>query len=57
LAVSALQPIRPDVVEHLLKAGSEFFLALRAVVDARGDGLDTASDESTATRLEKIDIG
>jgi hypothetical protein len=56
LAVSAVQPLRPDVVEHLLKAGSEFFLAVRAVIDARGDGVDPETDEPSAT-LEKIDIG
>jgi hypothetical protein len=57
LAVSAVQPLRPDVVEHLLKAGSELFLAVRAVIDARGDGVDREPDRPSAGPLEKIDIG
>jgi hypothetical protein len=57
LAISAVQPLRPDVVEHLLKAGSEFFLAVRAVIDARGDGVDPDAGEPSTTHLEKIDIG
>jgi hypothetical protein len=56
LAVTAVQPIRPDVVEHLLKAGTEMLLAFRGVIDARADGM--APDGSDGpTRLEKIDIG
>jgi hypothetical protein len=57
LAVSAVQPLRPDVVEHLLKAGSEFLLAMRAVIDARGAEVDPKRDRSNAALLEKIDIG
>lgn len=57
LAISAVQPLRPEVVEHLLKAGSEFFLAVRAVIDARGDGVDPDAEEPSTTHLEKIDIG
>ena len=57
LAVSAVQPLRPDVVEHLLKAGGEFFLAVRAVIDARGAEVDPQRDQPSSSRLEKIDIG
>ena len=35
LALSAVQPLKPDVVEHLLVAGREFLLAAKAVIDAR----------------------
>jgi hypothetical protein len=56
LAVSAVQPIKPDVVEHLLRAGSEFFLAFRALLDARADEMAGRHDDET-THLEKIDIG
>jgi hypothetical protein len=56
LTVSAVQPIKPDVVEHLLRAGSEFFLAFRALIDARADELAGEHDDET-THLEKIDIG
>ena len=54
LALSAVQPMKPDVIEHLLLAGREFFLAAKAVMDARAD--DLRKDGSSST-LEKIDIG
>jgi hypothetical protein len=57
LAVTTVQPLRPDVVEHLLKAGTEFFMAMRAVIDARADGMTEESSNGQKTRLEKIDIG
>jgi len=56
LAASAVQPISPDVVGHLLKAGSELFLAFRAVIDTRGDELD-GTVPAAPVRLEKIDVG
>jgi hypothetical protein len=54
LALSAVQPLKPDVVEHLLVAGREFFLAAKALLDARGEELRKAGVGST---IEKIDIG
>ena len=54
LALSAVQPLKPDVVEHLLVAGREFLLAARALLDARGDEL---RKDGAAATLEKIDIG
>ncbi len=60
ISVGAVQPIRPDVVEHLLKAGTEMLLAFRAVVDARADDVSgAASDEGDggSTKLEKIELG
>jgi hypothetical protein len=54
LAVAAVQPLKPDVVEHLLNAGREFLLAMKAVVDARAD--DVADDDNPGRRLERIDI-
>ncbi len=56
LAVMAMQPISPDVVEHLLKAGTEMFLAFRAVIESRGQELD-GSTPAEPVRMEKIDIG
>jgi hypothetical protein len=41
---------RPEVVEHLLKAGRELMLAARALLDAR---LQPATE---GARLEKIDL-
>lgn len=59
ITVGAVQPIRPDVVEHLLKAGTEMLLAFRAVVDARADDVSGASNEGDGgpTKLEKIELG
>lgn len=59
ITVGAVQPVAPDVMEHLLKAGTELFLALRAVVDARADeAAGESSDAATKpTTLEKIDLG
>jgi hypothetical protein len=54
LALSAVQPMKPDVIEHLLVAGREFFLAAKAVIDARADDLSKDGGPST---FEKIDIG
>jgi hypothetical protein len=56
IAVGAVQPVAPDVVEHLLKAGTEMFLAFRAIVEQRGDDLEGRTP-AEPVRLEKIDIG
>jgi len=56
LATSAVQPISPDVVGHLLKAGTELFLAFKAVIETRADDL-TGAAPAEPVRLEKIDIG
>ncbi len=53
-AVAALQPLAPEVIEHLLKAGTELLLAVRAVMDSRADDLREGGDG--ARRLERIDI-
>ncbi|MGZ8603724.1 MAG: hypothetical protein ACXWX9_03075 [Actinomycetota bacterium] len=55
LTVTAAQGAAPDAMEHLLKAAREFFLAARAVIDARADHLE-GEGEPRATRLQKIDI-
>jgi hypothetical protein len=54
LALSAVQPLKPDVVEHLLLAGREFLLAAKAVIDAR---VAEDPDGGPAPTLERIDIG
>ena len=54
LALTAVQPLKPDVVEHLLVAGREFFLAAKALMDVRADDLKGDGGSST---FEKIDIG
>lgn len=54
LALSAVQPMKPDVVEHLLVAGREFFLAAKALLEVRADDL---ANEGVNSTFEKIDIG
>ena len=54
LALTAVQPLKPDVVEHLLLAGREFFLAAKALMDVRADDL---SKDGVSPTFEKIDIG
>jgi len=57
MAVTAAQGAAPDALEHLLAAAREFFLAARAVIDARGDHLEGAGDEPEPSRkFERIDI-
>ncbi|HEX6230715.1 MAG TPA: hypothetical protein VF029_03280 [Actinomycetota bacterium] len=53
LAVTAAQSAAPDAVDHLLRAAREFFLAARAVIDARADDLGGAD---ASTRLERVEI-
>jgi hypothetical protein len=56
LAVSVVDPIAPDVVSHLLKAGTELFLAFQAVIDDRGADVEGTAQREPL-RLEKIDVG
>ena len=56
LAVSVVDPIAPEVVSHLLKAGTELFLALQAIIDDRGADLGDREGREPL-RLEKIDVG
>ena len=53
LTVTAVQPLRPEAVEHLLNAGREFLLAMTAILGARAD--ETGGKE-TAPKLTRIDI-
>lgn len=54
LALTAVQPLKPDVIEHLLVAGRELFLAATAVLDARAAELRPNGASPT---FQKIDIG
>ena len=51
--VSLIQPLNPEVVEHLLNAGREFLLAAKAALDA----VATDPTEKDDGSFEKIDIG
>ena len=57
LALTAAEQVQPEVVSHLLLAGREFFLAAKAVMDARAQDLDDGPVASGPTRMEHIDIG
>jgi hypothetical protein len=58
VAVTAVQPLKPEVIEHLLKAGTEMLLAFRGVIDARADEMQPPDDDGPGpTRLEKTAIG
>lgn len=53
LAVTTAGQMRPDVMQHLLEAGREFFLAAKAMIDARADDLTEKRDPA---EVERIDI-
>lgn len=52
--VGAVQPVAPDVIGHLLKAGTEMFLAFRAIIETRAEDFEPPAEP---VRLEKIDVG
>ncbi|MFN2543309.1 MAG: hypothetical protein ABR600_01890 [Actinomycetota bacterium] len=49
-ALTAADQVRPEVVEHLLAAGREMMLAMKAFMDAQADRLGRESP------IEKIEI-
>jgi hypothetical protein len=53
LALTAVQPMKPDVIEHLLVAGREFLLAAKALLDVRAEDLK----KDGGSTFERIDIG
>jgi hypothetical protein len=52
LAVTAGQTVRPDAVEHLLRAGREFMLALSSIIGARAEENGRDGPKSTLTRID-----
>jgi hypothetical protein len=52
LAVTAVQPLRPEAVEHLVKAGREFLLAMSAILGARAEGTEGKETSPTLTRID-----
>jgi len=50
MALTVAGTVRPEVVEHLMRAGAELLLAMKAVIDARAEGLGRESP------LERITI-
>jgi hypothetical protein len=57
LALTAAEHVQPEVVSHLLLAGREFFLAAKAVMDARAEDLGRDAAPEGRARMERIDIG
>ncbi|MGH2556499.1 MAG: hypothetical protein ACRDHO_12380 [Actinomycetota bacterium] len=51
MAVTAFGEARPDLVEHLLLASREMLLAIRALIDARLEGV-----EERPAKLERLSI-
>ena len=52
LAITTAGQMRPDVMQHLLEAGREFFLAARAMIDARADDLSEKRDPAEVQRID-----
>jgi hypothetical protein len=52
LALSTVQGAAPEVLEHLLKAAQEFFLAARAVMDNRAADFEETPEKATIERIE-----
>ena len=52
LAVTTVQPLRPEAVEHLLNAGREFLLAMTAVLGARAEETGGTEPKATLTRID-----
>jgi hypothetical protein len=52
LAVTAVQPLKPEAIEHLLNAGREFLLAMTAVLGARAEETGGADAAPTLTRID-----
>jgi len=50
MAVTTASEIRPEFVDHLMAAGREFLLAVRAVIDAR------LEDVEPPVKLERLTI-
>ena len=52
LAVTAVQPLKPEAIEHLLNAGREFLLAMTAVLGARAEQSGGTEAAPTLTRID-----
>ena len=54
MAVTAVQPLKPEVIEHLLKAGTEMLLAFRGVIDARAEEMHPTEGEQRHSASVKV---
>jgi hypothetical protein len=56
--LAALRQARPEAVEHLVKAGTELLLAVRARVLLEGPASDGRREPRPAgARMRRIDVG
>jgi adenine-specific DNA glycosylase len=55
-ALAALREARPEAVEHLVRAGTELVLAVRALLEAPPADRP-APRPAAGTRLRRIDVG
>ena len=53
LAVTAVQPMRPEAVEHLINAGREFLLAMSSILGSRAA---ETGETDAGPELTRIDI-
>ncbi len=53
--LSALRHVRPEAVDHLLKAGAELLLAARALLEAAAP--DGAQARPASEGMQRIDVG
>jgi hypothetical protein len=53
MALTAANRVSPEVLEHLMVAARELFLAVRAVIDARAGDF---AERDRAPGLERIEI-
>ncbi|HET7517292.1 MAG TPA: hypothetical protein VFN05_06290 [Actinomycetes bacterium] len=67
-ALAALREVRPEAVEHLVKAGAELLLAARALLDGSAEPAGPrapgrrrrsrpASGDMAGNGLQRIDVG
>jgi hypothetical protein len=56
-AVSTVNRASPEVLEHLLVAGQQFLLALKAVVDARAADFEARDGDDEPPSMQRIDVG
>jgi hypothetical protein len=52
--VAALGELKPEVIDHLMVAGREFLLAVRALIDSRLESM--TSPEPGERRVERIPV-
>jgi hypothetical protein len=52
LAVTAVQPLRPDAVEHFVNAGRELLLAMSAILGGRAEETGGSDPAATLTRID-----